>query len=739
MGRKGPIRRSRVRRLALLSVALFFFGSFAAQAQQAMIDYLRDMILPASSQPTPSRIEDPIPIDVTVPIANQGSSSKSSTNLVKGQTYRLVAKGIYSWFGGFRADAECSQYLDPTWQKDRFRVAAAPFMFTNSGGDPRAFTRWDPNGDPFDVYLNGKPADWLPVYDDGSGCNTKDHTYQIHYTADSDGPLRVNAYEPLLDNKGACVPSGTSCVPKSSSFTVTLFTAPQSAVRAGDVLIETVTVDPRNLRTPPEVLTLNDFSAGQQYRFVAKGMYDMYLYPGFEADAECTIAAGAGNQTWEPHRFDDPNGTSYMGYDNGDLVVNNTEIEWKATNLPLGTKGCNVEDHTYYYDYTPARTGRLAFKLLADHHFLNNGLITVDIYKAQQLSVPGGLDPQEDIDDLPLPVDPAGVVGSGRAPSGAVPACDLAGSPIVPSAAGCSFSVNPQSRQGVAVPMVGGAPYRIEVSGSYHWLNGSPDTGADAECTQGVHSADANWLPNRWGAAGMPFSYTNSGNLSALSNWDAAGDPFDLYVNDEAVTWKPLTDTGAGCNGKDHTYDSSFTPSASGPVTFKIHNPMNGVPSAHSITVKLFSGAELEAGPNDALLSTLVLTPKSDTSASTQINLTKGWAHRIVISGTYTNVFYPGIIADGECSGTDQTASSWQRNRFGTNPDTLDVYLNGGQVDWTPLDDTGGGCSSKDHSYRYLFTPSRTGPATFKLRMPYHSANEGAIVVKIFLIDGAKI
>lgn len=737
-------RKGRVKILALLSASFILGSAWNSSAEQPIVDYIRETALPPSGAPPGTQLDGPLSIDVTIPIVNTTAGTRTQIALKKGQTYRLETRGVYSWYSGFLADAECSQYLDPLWVKDRFRAAALPFLITNNGADPRAATKWDPNGDPFDVYINGKAFDWQPLTDTGGGCNARDHAYQISYTPAEDGFLRLQTYEPLLDNRGACVPSGTSCLNKAASFAVTIHQVQETSTQM-DVLVESVVVDPRNLKVPPNVSTVNDLVAGEDYRFVASGTYNMYLYSGFEGDAECTISAGVENQTWEAHRYDAPPGSPYekyqMGFDNGDLTVNNVQVQWLPTTQVAGTpKDCNPADHTYTYDFTPASTGKVIFRLLAAHHFMNRGLITVDIYRYPNLPTDSlKQDPKETVKEAGIEM-PSGIPGAGttRSPSDAATACDTSGAQISLTSAGCFFTVNPQNPSGTSVGLRAGSPYRIEVSGTYYWLNNNSSAGADAECTQGMTPNETVWLENRWGVAGAPFAYTNSGNMSAMTGWDGTGDPFDLYVNKVAVDWQPLTDTGGGCNAENHTYQTTLHPGSTGPVNFKIYNPMNGVPSGHLLTVKIFPGVELEVGPNDALLSSLVVSPKYDTLNSTQVNLTKGWAYRIVVSGTYTNSYYSGLQADAECTSTTQ-APLWERNRYGISPDGFDLYFNGAPVDWSPLTDTGKQCNAKDHTYRYLFTPSKTAPAAFRLKMPYHSANEGMIVVKIYLVDGAKV
>ena len=108
-------------------------------------------------------------------------------SLVAGHHYLITATGSYSyasvrtsWDDTDRtpllADAECVQ--QPTW--DNGTVTTDWASTPSYGGD------WS------DVLLDlsvDRSTDWTPTVDDGTGCNSTDHSYVMHLTPTRTGPL----------------------------------------------------------------------------------------------------------------------------------------------------------------------------------------------------------------------------------------------------------------------------------------------------------------------------------------------------------------------------------------------------------------------------------------------------------------------------------------------------------------------------------------------------------------------
>jgi hypothetical protein len=109
-----------------------------------------------------------------------------------------------------------------------------------------------------------------------------------------------------------------------------------------------------------------------------------------------------------------------------------------------------------------------------------------------------------------------------------------------------------------------GRHYRVTVTGTYRYGPGAT-TLADAECSRRAYSV----LWRRWTAAeGLP-----------------SHNDLDLSVGGQAM-WSPTVDTGQGCNGYDHRYTMTYTPTKSGPLSFVVNGAKPGSDtSTLSVTV----------------------------------------------------------------------------------------------------------------------------------------------------------
>lgn len=105
--------------------------------------------------------------------------------------------------------------------------------------------------------------------------------------------------------------------------------------------------------------------------------------------------------------------------------------------------------------------------------------------------------------------------------------------------------------------------------------------------------------------------------------------------------------------------------------------------------------------------------------------------YRIKVRGVYTydervkkELGPQYALSDAECTtGYTSGDTAWRRDRFVTTSsigrvfDYMDLYLNYGPVEWTPLqDENGDGCADDEaHTYVLEWTPGGTGPLHFKI------------------------
>jgi hypothetical protein len=114
--------------------------------------------------------------------------------------------------------------------------------------------------------------------------------------------------------------------------------------------------------------------------------------------------------------------------------------------------------------------------------------------------------------------------------------------------------------------------------------------------------------------------------------------------------------------------------------------------------------------------------------------LVAGTPYLIEVHGTYGYSSKSGARADAECSRT--TTSGWARDRS-INPaqpwsDHLDVYVDGHDLYSDPDTNNGSNCDTRTHTYRWTYTPSRTGRAPFRIWDPNQFANNsGALTVRV--------
>lgn len=99
-----------------------------------------------------------------------------------------------------------------------------------------------------------------------------------------------------------------------------------------------------------------------------------------------------------------------------------------------------------------------------------------------------------------------------------------------------------------------GVPYTITASGTYKY-GLAPTGAADAECQNWLNRSG--WKPTtQWASA---FGTTH---LDLVVEWMS--------------TWRPRTDTGGGCNARDHVYTMSYTPRTTTQLRLSINDNYRG-------------------------------------------------------------------------------------------------------------------------------------------------------------------
>jgi hypothetical protein len=125
----------------------------------------------------------------------------------------------------------------------------------------------------------------------------------------------------------------------------------------------------------------------------------------------------------------------------------------------------------------------------------------------------------------------------------------------------------------------------------------------------------------------------------------------------------------------------------------------------------------------------------TSSGTSTSHALTAGQPYLVEASGTWQWGNRAGRTADAQCSTTD-TDPSWQHDRsvhtMQPSSDHLDLYVDGNDMVGLPDTDTGGGCDTVNHTYRWTYTPTRTGRVTLASWDPTTLAdNSGALKIRI--------
>jgi hypothetical protein len=118
------------------------------------------------------------------------------------------------------------------------------------------------------------------------------------------------------------------------------------------------------------------------------------------------------------------------------------------------------------------------------------------------------------------------------------------------------------------------------------------------------------------------------------------------------------------------------------------------------------------------------------TGVTTRYALQAGTSYLVEVRGQYS--YRTGAYADAECSRASGT-TAWLRQRSLStrerDTDHLDVYLNG--IDGRFVSDNQEECDTANHTYRWTYTPERTGRANFRVWDTNFADNRGGLNIRI--------
>jgi hypothetical protein len=272
-----------------------------------------------------------------------------------------------------------------------------------------------------------------------------------------------------------------------------------------------------------------------------------------------------------------------------------------------------------------------------------------------------------------------------------------------------------------------GTTYRLAATGTYRYGPGTMV--ADAHCSWHASTADG-WEDR--------------------SPWEAGsgGSQLELLVSG-STGWRARS--GGTCDSS-HVYVRDYKPTRTGPVEFRINDAgvadnagslslrilkagadTRGVPSAAvppAVPEPVADATALPDGP--AALDETVTVPAAERAGAltTQV-LQAGVTYRLTVSGTFG---YGSGFADAECA-RGQASSRWERDLsvdpFHPDADHLDLYVDGRDLLADPVRYSSSRCDSTTHTYRWDYTPERTGRARFAIWDPTPADNSGALTVRV--------
>jgi hypothetical protein len=241
-----------------------------------------------------------------------------------------------------------------------------------------------------------------------------------------------------------------------------------------------------------------------------------------------------------------------------------------------------------------------------------------------------------------------------------------------------------------------GHSYLVEAAGTYRY---APHTQAlaDPECST---VAGSYWSRDR-----------------SVRRAQRYADHLDLYVDGHDMLSE--SDNGQECDTESHTYRWIYQPYRSGRVPLKIWDPTRFSDNAGRMTVRI---TDLGAVRNRM---TWQVPSKAAAGATSPGSLRAAVAYQVTVKGRWTDG--GGMTSDAECSRTTSDRV-WRRERSGDH----DLLRDREGVRLEPLVNTGEGCNTENHHYRFVYEPDRTGPVNFRVTDPgAYADNSGEITVRV--------
>lgn len=542
----------------------------------------------------------------------------------------------------------------------------------------KRFVAFDPAGDIGDLYVAGAAVDWKPTKADAFGCNSANHTYTTTYTPTTSGKLSLRVH----DTPGGGHNDNTGAL--------------RVVVADARTLVEAVSV-PSNMRDGVTTTAILDPAKSYQIEISGEYIWNTQVPPS-KADAEC-VRIGTKDTPLQPAGIvSSPGIPDFFGAmtptdpadDILDVYVNGQAVAWQpkpaaaASGLPNSPTplGCDDTNRTYSYTFKPAAATQLNLAVRDNVYEDNSGSMSAKVYE-----VPAGTESSQLQVPLPEVVLAEEIRVDSRNPSGA-----NAVSALQP-----------------------GRNYLIEAMGTFNWGAGV----ADAECT--TAPGDGIYIPDR-------FAFIDPNN-----------DIADLVINNRSINWQPTITDVEGCNTTDHVYRTAYSPSTPGLTNFKIFDGVHQ-DNAGELIVRVYLIDE--APPTGQEVDSFQVFGASPGGTNSNVVLSPANDYAFVISGSYNwNNSLPPGTADAECLRVTGTPGSREAANalapFATGGDFLDVYVNGGAVDWAPTKASPTGCNDVDQTYTVGFKPLVSGKVNLRVNDTVHSDNAGSLRVKILKVASA--
>jgi hypothetical protein len=242
-------------------------------------------------------------------------------------------------------------------------------------------------------------------------------------------------------------------------------------------------------------------------------------------------------------------------------------------------------------------------------------------------------------------------------------------------------------------------------------------------------------MMRRLGIQYLIWNHKIWGSYSASAGWRkyTGADPHTNHVH-ISFTWAGARKTTSFWTGKVGNVNGVPTPTPTPTPTHPVPTPP--LPPTGDTTPprpEPVPASSLPQGPE--LADETVTLPGTSAGTLTTGALTAGQAYLVEASGTWRWGKTAGKVADAECS-TTADDPTWQRDRsvhtMEPYSDHLDLYLDGNDMVGDPDTDTGGSCDTVNHTYRWTYTPTRTGRVELASWDPTTLAdNSGALSIRI--------